>query len=57
MTADCLIRDSTTLGDSIAILPQDLRYKDRTWVRGTRRWPPRLVDELEAFLDVKATSK
>lgn len=31
---------------------EDRRYKDRTWVKETRRWPPRLVNDLEAFLDV-----
>jgi len=33
---------------------QDGRYRDRNWVRQTRRWPPRLVSELEAFLDLKS---
>lgn len=33
---------------------EDGRYKDRSWVRNTRRWPPRLADALEAFLDVKS---
>jgi tetratricopeptide (TPR) repeat protein len=36
---------------------EDLRYRDRTWVRSTRRWPPRLANELEAFLDVTSTKK
>ncbi|KAH7426921.1 hypothetical protein KP509_10G022100 [Ceratopteris richardii] len=36
---------------------EDPRYRDRVWVRDTRRWPPRLVNELEAFLDVKASRK
>lgn len=35
---------------------EDQRYRDRTWVRNTRRWPPRLADALEAFLDVKPSS-
>jgi tetratricopeptide (TPR) repeat protein len=33
---------------------EDGRYRDRNWVRQTRRWPPRLVSELEAFLDLKS---
>ncbi len=32
----------------------DPRYKDRVWLRQTRRWPPRLVDALEALVDVKS---
>lgn len=31
---------------------EDGRYKDRSWIRTTRRWPPRLADALEAFLDL-----
>lgn len=34
---------------------EDGRYKDRSWVRNTRRWPPRLVNDLEAFLDVRSS--
>eukprot|EP00897_Mesotaenium_endlicherianum_P004376 jgi/Mesen1/3967/ME000210S03207 len=33
---------------------EDGRYRDRNWVRNTRRWPPRLTAALENFLDVKA---
>lgn len=36
---------------------EDLRYRDRNWVRNTRKWPPRLVKALEGFLDVKAVAK
>ncbi|CAI5524020.1 unnamed protein product [Closterium sp. Naga37s-1] len=32
---------------------QDGRYRDREWVSEYRRWPPRLVSELAAFLDLK----
>eukprot|EP00850_Spirogloea_muscicola_P002163 SM000008S22252 [mRNA] locus=s8:613660:616285:- [translate_table: standard] len=31
---------------------EDQRYRNREWVRRTRRWPPRLASNLEAFLDV-----
>lgn len=31
---------------------EDLRYKSVSWVRDVRRWPPRLVAELERFLTV-----
>ncbi|GJP30577.1 hypothetical protein CLOM_g4104 [Closterium sp. NIES-68] len=31
----------------------DGRYRDREWVSEYRRWPPRLVAELAAFLDLK----
>lgn len=32
----------------------DPRYKDRQWLRQERRWPPRLIESLEAFLDLKS---
>ncbi|KAG6557164.1 hypothetical protein Mapa_001091 [Marchantia paleacea] len=32
---------------------EDGRYRDRDWVKNTRRWPPRLTSALEDFLDVK----
>ncbi|CAM6114683.1 unnamed protein product [Calypogeia fissa] len=32
---------------------EDARYANREWVRNTRRWPPRLANALEDFLDVK----
>eukprot|EP00245_Coleochaete_scutata_P005725 TRINITY_DN19516_c0_g1_i1.p1 TRINITY_DN19516_c0_g1~~TRINITY_DN19516_c0_g1_i1.p1 ORF type:complete len:387 (-),score=41.75 TRINITY_DN19516_c0_g1_i1:131-1264(-) len=32
---------------------EDLRYRDRKWVKETRKWPPRLVSDLEAFLDLR----
>ncbi|KAG0613233.1 hypothetical protein M758_6G086800 [Ceratodon purpureus] len=35
---------------------EDGRYRDRNWVRYTRKWPPRLVKALEGFLDVKAVA-
>ncbi|KAL3693730.1 hypothetical protein R1sor_007381 [Riccia sorocarpa] len=35
---------------------EDGRYRDREWVKTTRRWPPRLVSALEDFLDVKQNS-
>lgn len=31
----------------------DPRYRDRAWLRGERRWPPRLVAAMEAFLDIR----
>ncbi|MCO5554223.1 hypothetical protein L7F22_007751 [Adiantum nelumboides] len=34
---------------------EDRRYRDRAWVKNTRRWPPRLVNVLEAFLDVRSS--
>lgn len=33
---------------------EDPRYRDRAWLRGERRWPPRLAAALEAFLDIRA---
>ena len=35
----------------------DPRYADRQWLRQTRRWPARLCDALEAFLDVRSTGQ
>lgn len=35
----------------------DIRYKDRKWLREDRRWPPALVEALTAFLDVRSVSK
>ncbi|KAL2634239.1 hypothetical protein R1flu_005718 [Riccia fluitans] len=35
---------------------EDGRYRDREWVKYTRRWPPRLTSALEDFLDVKQKS-
>ena len=32
----------------------DARYNDRQWLRSTRRWPPKLVEALEALLDVRS---
>lgn len=32
---------------------EDGRYRDRVWVSEYRRWPPRLVSELAAFLDLQ----
>ena len=32
----------------------DARYKDRTWIRKERRWPPKLAQALEALLDIKS---
>ena len=32
----------------------DGRYKDRVWLRNTRRWPPSLVDAIEALMDVRS---
>ncbi|MCO5570746.1 hypothetical protein L7F22_024474 [Adiantum nelumboides] len=34
---------------------EDRRYRDRAWVKNTRRWPPRLANGLEAFLDVRSS--
>ena len=31
----------------------DARYRDLTWVKSKRRWPPRLAADLEAFLGIK----
>ncbi|GAX80916.1 hypothetical protein CEUSTIGMA_g8351.t1 [Chlamydomonas eustigma] len=36
---------------------EDIRYKDRKWLRTNRRWPPKLADALEAFLDVKSVAQ
>ena len=32
----------------------DPRYRDRTWLARERRWPPKLVAGLEAFLDIRS---
>eukprot|EP00931_Biecheleriopsis_adriatica_P068118 TRINITY_DN42147_c0_g1_i1.p1 TRINITY_DN42147_c0_g1~~TRINITY_DN42147_c0_g1_i1.p1 ORF type:complete len:393 (-),score=111.73 TRINITY_DN42147_c0_g1_i1:62-1240(-) len=32
------------------------RYKDSSWVRGVRNWPPQLVEELERFLTRKTAA-
>ena len=32
----------------------DARYKDRVWLRNTRRWPPSLVDAIENLMDLKS---
>lgn len=32
----------------------DSRYKDRQWLKESRRWPPRLVADAEALLDLKS---
>eukprot|EP00798_Chlamydomonas_sp_ICE-L_P020732 gene20732-27547_t len=32
----------------------DIRYKDRNWIRKERRWPPKLANSLEALLDLKS---
>ncbi|EFJ21946.1 hypothetical protein SELMODRAFT_416844 [Selaginella moellendorffii] len=32
---------------------EDGRYKDRSWIRNTRRWPPKLADALDAFLEIR----
>ncbi|KAK9817700.1 hypothetical protein WJX72_000888 [[Myrmecia] bisecta] len=31
----------------------DPRYKDKQWLRTKRRWPPRILADLEAFLDIR----
>lgn len=36
---------------------EDPRYRDRAWLASTRRWPPRLVASLVAFLDVQSSPK
>ncbi|MCS6959701.1 MAG: tetratricopeptide repeat protein [Pseudanabaenaceae cyanobacterium SKYGB_i_bin29] len=37
----------------VAVLGLDKRYTDLEWVREVRRWPPRLVEELEKFLQLQ----
>ncbi len=34
----------------------DARYKDRVWLRSERRWPPKMVEALENFLDLKSVA-
>ncbi|KAJ9529249.1 hypothetical protein QJQ45_007942 [Haematococcus lacustris] len=34
----------------------DARYRDRDWLKSERRWPPSLVANLEAFLDLKSVN-
>lgn len=34
----------------------DPRYRDRAWLARERRWPPRLVAGLEAFLDIRGVA-
>lgn len=38
----------------VAVIGLDGRYKDLTWVRQVRRWPPKLVTALERFLHLQA---
>lgn len=33
---------------------EDARYKDPTWLKETRKWPPVLVDGLESFLNLQS---
>eukprot|EP00878_Enallax_costatus_P005296 GHUV01005563.1.p1 GENE.GHUV01005563.1~~GHUV01005563.1.p1 ORF type:complete len:364 (+),score=89.25 GHUV01005563.1:278-1369(+) len=33
---------------------EDPRYRDVTWLQNERRWPPALVDSLQAFLQLKS---
>ncbi len=37
-----------------AVVGLDARYKDLTWVRETRRWPPAMVNALDKFLRLQA---
>ncbi|GBG61763.1 hypothetical protein CBR_g23277 [Chara braunii] len=50
-----ILQAATVITDKLARPPRtlDLRYRDRNWVRSTRKWPPKLVKALGAFLDVK----
>ncbi|MEL6815220.1 MAG: tetratricopeptide repeat protein [Cyanobacteria bacterium J06598_3] len=34
----------------VAVVGLDSRYKDLNWVKNVRRWPPKMVTALEAFL-------
>lgn len=34
----------------------DVRYRDITWLQRERRWPPRLVDEMENLLKLKSNT-
>jgi hypothetical protein len=34
----------------------DSRYRDPRWLKQDRRWPPALIDSLEAFLQLKSVS-
>lgn len=34
----------------VAVVGLDERYSDLDWVRTVRRWPPAMVDALQAFL-------
>jgi tetratricopeptide (TPR) repeat protein len=36
-----------------AVLGLDARYKDLTWVKETRRWPPAMVSALDKFLSLQ----
>ena len=35
---------------------EDPRYRSRAWLRGERRWPPRLSSALEALIDIRGVS-
>lgn len=35
---------------------EDGRYKDVTWLKQNRRWPPALVGALQAFLQLKSVA-
>ena len=34
----------------------DPRYRDKEWIRVNRRWPPKLRNAWEAFLDIKGVA-
>lgn len=35
---------------------EDPRYSDESWLKNKRRWPPKLVDSLGDFLNIRAPS-
>jgi hypothetical protein len=35
---------------------EDPRYRSRAWLRGERRWPPRLSSAVEALIDIRGVS-
>ena len=36
---------------------QDPRYADKEWLLKTRRWPAKLCEALQAFLEIRMTKK
>lgn len=38
------------------VINEDPRYRKLQWVKENRRWPPRMIQELQNFLELKLPS-